>query len=126
MLCTAPDVCDTYKTPLIVDATQAEPVTKSSHEKVTKINVMHMARFHQGNDGRVRQLCGPRISCIISKPKISYVTRLLDSRDIGTSVHGRMHMVSSSVRPCLIKEKIQGRSHTHKMARDPGGFQNKW
>ena len=40
--------------PLIVDVTYAEPVKESNHEKVVKNNAMHEARFHEGNDGRMR------------------------------------------------------------------------
>ena len=56
---------DTCKAPLIDNPTQAGPVNDSSHEKVAKIIAMHAVRFCCGNDGRVRQLCGPRIAPVV-------------------------------------------------------------
>ena len=98
--------CDTGVTPLIVYATKVEPVKESDHEKVVKNNAIHAARFHRGDDGQVRQLCGPRISSLMGRSKTSCTTCLLNSGGIfGRSVYGRGHMESKTVRACLITER---------------------
>ena len=59
-------------------------------------------------------------------PKNNYMTRLLNSRKIGTWVHGRAHMTTyRGVRLSSSKEVIQGKSGTHEIARNQGSFRNK-
>ena len=86
---------------------------------------MHTARLHEGNDGRVRQVCGLRICSVMNGPKNNYMACLLNSRKIVTSAHGPVHMVSRGVRLSSSKEEIQGKSCTPEMARDQDSFQNK-
>ena len=50
--------------PLTDNSIKAESVNESSLENVVENNAMHAARFRRGNDGRVRQLCGPRINFV--------------------------------------------------------------
>ena len=77
--------------PSIVNAIEAKPVKERSHERITENNVMHAVRLHRGNDGHVRQLCGPRINSIVSRSKINEVLHALDSRR--RDVHGHVRIV---------------------------------
>ena len=58
---------DAGKTPLIDNSTKVEPFDESRHEKVAENNAKHMTRLCRGNDGRVRQLCGPKIASVFGK-----------------------------------------------------------
>ena len=55
------------KTPLINNSAKVEPFDESKHEKVAENNVKDMTRLCRGNDGRVRQLCGPKIASVFGK-----------------------------------------------------------
>ena len=109
---------DTGMAPSIVNAIEAKPVKERSHERITKNNVMHAVRLHRGNDGHVRQLCGPRINSVISRPKINEVLHALDSRR--RDVHGPVRIV----RPDLDYKKNMtwGGSSWGSMARDQACF----
>jgi hypothetical protein len=48
---------------------------KSSDEKVVENNVVRPVRCHRENDGRVRQLCGPKINFVIGRLEFNYVVQ---------------------------------------------------
>ena len=54
-------------TPLIDNPIEPEPFNESSHERVAKNNVKHATKLCRGNDGRVRQFCGPKIAPVFEK-----------------------------------------------------------
>lgn len=91
----------------------AEPLYESSLENIVENNAMHAARFRRGNDGRVRQICGPRINFVTGRPAANYMMRALDSRDgIDKLVYCPKRMESRGARSGLIKEKTE-KSHVH-------------
>ena len=117
---------DAGKTPLIDNSTKAEPFDESRHEKVAENNAKHATRLCRGNDGRVRQLCGPRINFVTGRPAANYMMRALDTREcIGKLVHSPKRMEPIGVRSDLIEEKTERKSRTHKMPRDHISFQSK-
>ena len=58
---------DAGMTPFIDNPTEPEPFNESSHEKVAKNNEKYVTKLCQGNDGRVRQFCRPKIAPVFEK-----------------------------------------------------------
>ena len=110
----------------IVNSIEAKAVKQRGHKNVTETNAMQAVRFHRGKNGHVREPCGPRINLAISRPETNYMRHALVPGDvIGTLVQRPIRMESKGVQLCLIKEKREEKSHTHKVATDQIGFQNK-
>ena len=62
-------------TPLIDNPTEPESFNESSHEKVAQNNVKHATKLCRGNDGRVRQFCGPKIAPLYEKELVHVDSR---------------------------------------------------
>ena len=66
---------DAGMTTLINNPTEPEPFNVSSHEKVAQNNVKHATKLCRGNDGRVRQFCGPKIAPVFEKELVHVDSR---------------------------------------------------